>query len=201
VAATRVFVDANVLYSRTLRDWLMLLQLRSGGEIYSVYWSEDVLAEAIYRLRRSHPDWDGGKITYIRDLITQVFEGGRVDDFVVDGSFGGNDANDRHVHAAALACSADIVLSDDGGFFSAAEYDERTAPYESYRPDEFFLLVDDSSPDLVRKVTLEQTIHWRNKTGRADLAGPLAAAGCTRFGQRVRTYQGSLSIPNTNDLP
>lgn len=196
----RVFVDANVLYSRTLRDWLSLLKLGSAGEIYSVYWTEDVLAEAIYHLRRKHPEWEGGKITRIRDLIARTFEGGRVDDFVIDGTFAGRDGDDRHVHAAAVACSADIVLSDDGGF-SAIAYDDRTAPYELYRPDEFFLLVDDSAPELVRQVTLEQTIYWRDKVGRADLAGPLTRAGCPLFAQRVRAYQGSLSIPNEDVLP
>lgn len=112
-------MDANVLYSRTLRDWLALLQLSSPGEIYTVYWSEDVLAETIYHLRRSHPDWGGAKITSVRDRIVRTFEGGRVDDFKIDGSFPGSDANDQHVHAAAVACQADFVLTCDGGSFVA----------------------------------------------------------------------------------
>lgn len=111
-----MFVDANVLYSRTLRDWLALLRGDSSGELYTVYWSEDVLAEAIYHLRRNHRDWSGGKITRIRDLLAAAFEGGRVDDFTIDGSFPGSDADDEHVHAAAVACSAEIILTCDGGF-------------------------------------------------------------------------------------
>jgi predicted nucleic acid-binding protein len=58
---TRVLVDANVLYSKTLREWLALLYLRQEDEIYSVYRTEDVLAETIHRLRRHHPHWNGGK--------------------------------------------------------------------------------------------------------------------------------------------
>jgi predicted nucleic acid-binding protein len=154
VAPTRVFVDANVLYSRTLRDWLALLRLRSSGEIYTVYWSEDVLAEAIYRLRRNHPEWDGRTITRIRDLIAKTFEGGRVDDFVVDGSFPAKDADDQHVHAAAVACSAEIIVTCDGAF-STADQEVNSRPYEVYQPDDFFMLVDDTAPDLVRHVTRE----------------------------------------------
>lgn len=191
----RVFVDANVLYSRTLRDWLALLQLRSDGEIYSVYWSEDVLCEAIYHLRRKHPGWDGAKITRIRDLHVRVFEHGRVDDFTVDGSFPGRDGNDRHVHAAALACTADVILTCDGGF-STGDAASDSLPYEVYRPDEFFVLVDDSAPDAVRRVTREQTEYWYRRCGRAALTEHLMNANCPEFAQRVVAHQTQLSLPS-----
>ncbi|PPK70130.1 PIN domain-containing protein [Actinokineospora auranticolor] len=191
--ATRVFVDANALFSRTVRDWLALLQLRSGGGIYTVYWTEDVLAETIYNLRRKYPAWNGAKITRVRDLIAKTFEGGRVDDFVVDDSFPGTDSDDRHVHAAALACRADIVLTCDNGF-SAADPD--SLPYEVYHPDAFFVLVDDSAPNLVHDVTREQTLYWANRqNGRADLPNKLIAAGCPNFAERVRHHQGQLTLP------
>ncbi|WP_307867596.1 PIN domain-containing protein [Umezawaea beigongshangensis] len=189
-----MFVDANVLYSRTLRDWLALLQLNSPEEVYTVYWTEDVLAETIYRLRRKHPDWNGAKITAIRDGIAATFEGGRVEDFVVDGTFPGVDGDDRHVHAAAVACRADFILTCDKGF-STAGCDAGSTPYEVYRPDEFFVLVDDSAPHLVRLVTREQTLYWVGREGRADLAGKLIDAGCPVFAERVRIHQGELSLP------
>lgn len=191
---TRVLVDANVLYSRTLRDWLALLQLRSDEAVYKVYWTEDVLAETIYHLRRNHPDWDGGKITAIRDRIAVIFEGGRVDDFVVDGSFPGSDVDDQHVHAAALACTANIVLTADNGF-SVAEDLADMLPYEVYRPDELFVLVDDSAPSLVRRVVHEQTLYWVRKNGRADLASRLIEAKCAQFAVRVQGHQSQLSLP------
>lgn len=195
VISTRVFADANVLYSRTLRDWLALLQLRAPGEIYTVYWTEDVLAETIYRLRRRHPDWDGGKITQIRDRIAGTFEGGRVEDFAIDNTFPGKDDNDRHVHAAAVACHADIVLTSDGGFHDV-DRNADSLPYEVYRPDEFFLLVDDCAPHLVREVTKEQTLYWAaRQDGKADLATPLTDAGCPKFAERVRSHQCQLSLP------
>ncbi|MGW5703819.1 PIN domain-containing protein [Amycolatopsis japonica] len=193
-----MFVDANVLFSRTLRDWLALLQLSAPGEIYMVYWTEDVLAEAIYHLRKKHPTWDGVKITQIRDRIASVFEDGRVDDFTIDGSFPGDDHDDQHVHAAAVACQADYILSCDNGFFLAEEHAD-SMPYEVYRPDDFFMLVANSAPDLVRDVTRTQTEYWaRRNAGRADLAGPLIKAGCPEFAERVRNFQGELSLPADN---
>lgn len=186
--STRVFVDANVLYSRTLRDWLALLQLGAPGEIYTVYWTEDVLAETIYHLRRSHPEWDGGKITKIRDRIAATFEGGRVEDFIIDDTFPGSDGDDRHVHAAAVACRADIVLTCDGGFHVCHNAD--SLPYEVYDPDEFFLLVDDSAPHLVRDVTKNQALYWAARLDeRPDLAASLINAGCPKFAERVRSHQ------------
>lgn len=189
-----MFVDANVLYSRTLRDWLALLQLRAPGEIYTVYWTEDVFAEAVYHLRRKNPTWDGAKITQIRDRLGKTFEDGRVEDFTIDGTFPGNDANDQHVHAAAVACGADYILSCDKGF-SLTEEAADSMPYEVYQPDDFFILVDDSAPSLVRLVTREQTEYWAKKGGRADLAGALSDAGCPQFAARVRNHQGELSLP------
>jgi len=63
-----------------------------------------------------------------------------VEDFVVDGTFTGA-VNDQHVHAAAVACQAEIVLTSDGGFTAPGVVEE--LPYEVYPPDEFFVLVDD----------------------------------------------------------
>lgn len=77
----RVFVDANVLYSRTQRDWLALIYLQGQQSPYEVYWSEDVLAEVAYHLRRRHPLWSGRKIATFRDRIAGTFEVGRVTDF------------------------------------------------------------------------------------------------------------------------
>lgn len=178
---TRVLVDANVLYSRTLRDWLLMLQIESKGGLFTVYWTEDILAEVMYHLRREHPEWPGGRITDLRDKIARVLEGGRVDDFTVDGSFTG-DPNDQHVHAAAIACGADIVLTDDGGFSAIGD----DLPYEVYRPDDFFVLVDDSRPGLVKRVAARQARHHWQRTGAADLCAMLVAAGCPAFAERVR---------------
>lgn len=91
-AIGRVFLDANVLYSRTVRDWLGLLYIDEVFEPpFHAFWSEDVLAEAMYHLRQNNPTWDGAKVAVVRDRIAGTFEDGRVTDFVVDGSYGGPD--------------------------------------------------------------------------------------------------------------
>ncbi|XVX20406.1 PIN domain-containing protein [Actinomycetota bacterium] len=190
LGASRVFVDANVLYSQTLRDWLALLMLESSTPPYRVYWTEDVMAEVIYHLRKDHPTWDGGKISRIRDRITGTFEGGRVEDFVITQGFDGSDPHDAHVHAAALACGADYLLTgDDPDDFTQ---DPDSLPYELMTPDGFFMLIEDSQPGLVRDVTRKQMSYWAKKCDEALLPQFLDKAGCPRFAGAVAHHQAEI---------
>lgn len=86
------------------------------------------------------------------------------------------------MHAAAIACAADVVLTSDGGFTATGD----GLPYEVYEPDDFFVLVDDSAPGLVRCVTARQARHHWQRAGSADLCAMLVAAGCPTFAERVR---------------
>lgn len=180
----RVFVDANVLYSKTLRDWLGLLYTDQDEVApFQVFWSEDVLAEVVYHLRKNHPEWDGGKLSNLRDRIAQTFEVGRVTDYSVDGSYQGNDPHDAHVHAAAVACQADYLLTCDHADFASEDPDE--LPYEIVVPDEFFVLVDRSSPELVDSCISHQIAYHQRRRGDVDLDGALKRAGCPDFAEVV----------------
>ncbi|MGL4177051.1 MAG: PIN domain-containing protein [Dermatophilaceae bacterium] len=167
VGAHRVFADSNVLFSRTLRDWLALMYLRGERSVFTVFWSEDVLAEVLSNLRKAHPEWDGGKISVIRQHIADTFEVGRVDDVAVDGSYTGHDPHDAHVHGAAVACCADFLLTCNVAHFP------ETPECEAITPDDFFCLVDDAAPALVTDVVREQAQYWGRKCGEADLVGNL----------------------------
>lgn len=61
----RVFVDSNVFYSRTMRDWIGLLYVTGETPPFHVLWSEDVLADVLHHLRKKHPDWDGAAIANV----------------------------------------------------------------------------------------------------------------------------------------
>lgn len=107
VGPSRVFVDSNIWISRTLMDWMCLLAISTSPPLFYAYWTEDVLGETIYRLRRLHPGWSGRQIALVRDrLVKALGTDMRVSDFEIDPSFKGNDKNDAHVHSAALACEA-----------------------------------------------------------------------------------------------
>lgn len=53
--AQRVLVDANVIASRTLTDWLFHLRRFNSG-MYTVLWTRDIQAEAIRVMRTRHPE-------------------------------------------------------------------------------------------------------------------------------------------------
>ena len=185
VMVTRVFVDADVLFSRTLRDWLFLIKLESGGGMYTVSTSLDVIAEATARYRDRHPSAPGGVIVQMFERIgTSIDE--RVDEYTVDGSFVGGDPGDAHVDAAARACGAGVLLTVDGGWHKMTTGQLDALPYEPQHPDDFFCIAADSSPALIDKVIVRQMTYWFQRDGAVDLPTALRAAGCPEFAERVR---------------
>jgi len=183
---TAVLPDANVLYSRTLRDWLALCYLEADGWL-EVKWTEDIMAEVVYRLRRDKPLASDQQIGGVRDRLVEVFHGGRIAGYAIDSGVRYPDIFDAHIHAAAVHGSVDLVITADQGFAALGErFDE--LPYEVHSPDSFFCLLDDSAPGAVEAVTQTQFGYWRIQSHRFDLCAHLAAAGAPRFAERVRRY-------------
>lgn len=180
-----VLVDANVLSSRILRDWLLQLCLTTGGRMFEVKWTEDIMAEVVRSIRRRKPDISGGYISDVRAKIENVLPDGKVTQYVVSGTYQGSDPHDAHVHAAAEACGADILVTDNVKDFRQSGVDD-VLPYEVYTADEFFVLVDDSAPQAVRAVTYDQVRYYYNKNGSADLRQQLIDANAPMFAGRVR---------------
>lgn len=182
----RVFVDASVLFSRTLRDWIFLLKLRSHGRMFTLGSTEDVLAEVIARLRDKHPDLPGAVISQLRNLVVANLDE-MIDEFMVEPWMKRGDLGDAHVRAAAQAGGFGMLLTDDAGLLS--ERDQVSpALYEPISSDDFLVLIDDSNPALVRQVTQEQLDHHVAKNGNADLTGKLRAANCPTFADRVNVH-------------
>lgn len=184
---TRVFVDANVLFSRTLRDWLFLLKLRSNARMFTVASSLDVIAETIARVRDSKPLASGAMTANLKRRIEGNLDE-VIEEFDNDGSFPGADVEDVHVHAAAVGCGADILLTSDNGWSDLTPDESDNLPYDAYHPDDFFCLVDDSAPQCVRQVVTEQLQYWHGRDGDVNLSERLKAAGCPNFAKRVRQH-------------
>ncbi len=186
-----MLVDANVLFSTTLRDWLFLLRNETEANMFTVYATEDIIAETIYRLRRKRPTAPGHVTSRVSELIREQLDD-LVRDYEVDGSHPGSDKDDAHVHAAAVTAGVNIVLTDDSGFTKLAPEVADQLPYEVQTPDSFFTLIDDSSPSKVKAVTDRQLQHFLGRDNEADLPGRLKAAGCPNFAERVRLH---LQVP------
>ena len=197
----RVFVDANVLFSRTLRDWLFLLRIETDSS-FQVHSTEDVLNETLYKLRRKNSAWSGGQISRLRKKLEENIDE-IVLDYTMDIPYNGSDPNDRHVHAAAAASHADILLTADKTFAQMAQDD--SLPYSVYGCDDFFVLIDDSGARAVQRVVDEQREYYTEKSKAGQpvktLSEALIASGCDVFAQRVDRHLRTLSGPTQETHP
>ncbi len=158
--------------------------------MFQVHTTEDVLAETEYRLRRDHPLMAGGVITDLRKKITATMDE-IIEDFDATIPFSGKDPHDRHVHAAAVASQAEILLTDDTGFEGSDD-----EPYEVFGCDAFFVLIDDSAAWHVQRVVADQLKYWESKPGKTKtLAQALRDAGCPEFALRVEQHVRTLAGP------
>ncbi|WP_084485513.1 hypothetical protein [Nocardia beijingensis] len=193
----RVLVDANILYSRTLRDWLSLLYLRGGLGMFQVFWTEDIMAETLYWRRRNNPFLSEDQIGGIRRRVAATFgddsviTGYKIDDTVVY-----PDVFDAHVHGAAIHGDIDVVLTANPADFDMDRFDD--LPYEVYSADAFFQLIDDSQPQLVRRVMEEQLAYWVPRKGKA-LPEALRDADVPIFAERIRIYLQAVDVQQILD--
>lgn len=181
MSVARVLIDANIVYSRTLLDWISLLCLR--GNMFEVFWTEDVLAEARYNLRKDKPEISDGYLTQRFDRIRDLFPDGRISGFdITDRSH--PDPHDWHVVSAARYGRMGYLITDDTKFRELIDNPE--LEFETHTADTFLVLVDDSSPHLVRTVTAEQHAYWLAKPQGKCLPKALDDAGAPQFADRVR---------------
>lgn len=192
---TRVLLDANTLVPRTIRDWLFLLKLETGGVLFQLVYTEDIMAEAVRALRRAYPDIDGAALTTVADRMRDSFDD-RVSDYRSgsDASFI-RDEFDRHVHAAAVAGQVDLLVTSDSGFLRLPQEVLDGLDYEIHTPDEFLTLVDDSAPRAVRLVVRGQ-IDYCHRRGdvEIDLPQRLRESQCPDFADRILRHQQQLAL-------
>lgn len=176
------FYDADVVFSRTLRDWLFLLRAETGGELFTLASSTDVLFEAGARLRDHYPAKPASLVEALRqkffdftDEIVEEFPGGPVD--------GMEDPGDWHVHHAASACQASILLTQNIKDFHAD-----STCYEAWTCDEFFVQVNSDVPQTVADVAWTQARYWAKQPGGRPLEEALAEAGCPQFAACVKGH-------------
>ncbi|WP_187995501.1 PIN domain-containing protein [Schaalia sp. JY-X159] len=189
-----VLPDANVLFSRTLRDWLFLLS--SGGELYTVHSTPDILAETLSRYRDRFPHVTGEEFdrleTHLKEHLHSVFNHYKPRPCPIA------DEGDHHVHAAAEDGGMMYLVTADRGFLDLPEKVTDEFSYEITSPDDFFCLVDDSQPALVCDVALRQLHYWSSKPSKPNLTlvDALEKSGCPEFSRRVAKHLSQqLRIP------
>jgi len=184
------FLDANVLFSRTLRDWICQLALDSGKTAFGLRWSEDVLAEWIYRMRRRSPDISDDSLGRVRRLLEQAFPEAMVVGYRPADVPQPRDVDDWHVLAAAVAVPVNFLVTADRRAFVPDVV--AGLGVDIMTPDEFLMLVADRHPDLVSLRLANQVSYLRTRRRppggdlREAALQALHRAGAVRFAMRLR---------------
>ena len=186
----RVFVDANILMSKTLRDWLYFLR-EGTGQAFQLHTTEDVFEEAFYHLRKKNARLPGHVMQQWRQQIRGALIQEFVSAFPSDVPFSGADQEDFHVHAAALHGRADILLSNN----APEDFSLDSTPYEVMNADAFLCLAAASVPPTrLRHIVQEQIAYWSTKPGHRQVDEALIRAGCPNFAQQVRAVIQRLAL-------
>ncbi|MDA8264080.1 MAG: PIN domain-containing protein [Actinomycetota bacterium] len=144
--------DANVLHPASLRD--LLIRLGATG-LFRARWTERILDETIESILRRRPDLDAERLARTRALIC-----GAVADCLVVGyeplieALKLPDPDDRHVLAAAIRCSAQVIVTSNLKDFPASALEPFNI--EAQTPDVFVLHLVELAPERVAAVVQQQ---------------------------------------------
>ena len=109
-----VLADANVLYSRVLRDYLLYA---AEQEIVNVNWSQAILQDVVEHLTANLIDFTEASGKTLIKALTETFPDALVEptkaDFQMITDIALPDEDDRHVLAAALAADARIICTNN----------------------------------------------------------------------------------------
>jgi predicted nucleic acid-binding protein len=142
-----VIADANILFSRTLRDYVLY-----GDDVggFEVRWSPAILAEMSRNLCAKR-GLSLEQTDRLEQLMNAFLDDALVEVRVADEELVESvdmDPKDRHVLAAALSAGADIVLTDNVKHFPREWMAQRRIVLLTSA--EFFVRVLDEAPDAMR---------------------------------------------------
>lgn len=175
-----VFADANVLYSRTLRDWTFLLSEESG--MYSVISSREAVVEAMSSLRNTFPEFSGDQISAIQDRIEGAL-GDLITSFPGGAVEGIADPGDFHIYNAAAYAGAHILLTQNVKDFADVQ-DPRLISIRWT-----------ISLCSLRKTTRRRFCARRTDSVHTGKTGPLARGNCPRGLCKLSSKPGPRNSP------
>lgn len=186
MARPAAVLDANVLYPARLRD--LFLRLAIAGH-YRALWTERILDECFNSLLADRPDIPAERLHRTRRLMTVAVPDAIVEKYehlIADLDL--PDPDDRHVLAAAIAATADTVVTANLGDFPPAAVPPGITVVA---PDDFVLGLTESDLDAVASVVAQQAADLRNPpmtTG--ELLNGLAMVGLRRSADALRGATG-----------
>lgn len=180
--AFSVLYDANALFGALQRSILIRVGIYQTRFNLRVLLTDRVLDEMVCAVRRTYVDFSEGQGESLKAAIVET-----IGDCLVTGyehlepTVDLVDLNDRHVLAAALHASADVIITNDLGFDAAA-----LAPHGlvAQTPDDFLTDLCDLNPTALRQIVTEEADRRRETFD--SLTDLLENRGLIRFAQHLR---------------
>lgn len=184
MAARVAVLDTCVLLPRYKRQ--MLLNA-AGANLYRFHWSEDILDELVrnlsekQRVEKAHAE---RVVAMLKDSFPEgLIERVAYEAMLIQLT---NDAKDRHVLAAAIACGANTVVTDNVRDFPATSV--AAHEIEVQTADDFLLELADRYPDDITQVVRErERRHGQPPLARDDLLAKMAVT-MPRFTALMRDW-------------
>lgn len=184
-----VVYDACVLYPAPLRDLLMQLALT---DVFRARWSDKIHDEWIGAILRTKPNIDRTKLERTRTLMDSA-----VRDCIVTGyeylipTIDLPDQNDRHVVAAAIHCSASVIVTVNRRDFPEQILSQHDL--EALHPDDFIFYQFDLHPHTVVEAAARQRQSLKKPQKSIDeFLDTLLKQGLTQTVDRLRDFKHAL---------
>ncbi|MFM2394931.1 MAG: hypothetical protein RLZZ546_2914 [Bacteroidota bacterium] len=104
----KVFIDANVLYPQTLREFILQI---ARLKLIEVFWSQEVLDEWYFNIQKKLTPKEKNRLKDTIQLLHHDFPHALVKDFTMIENANLIDQNDIHVISAAIHAKVDVILT------------------------------------------------------------------------------------------
>ena len=153
-------LDACVLYSASLRDFLLRL---ADAKLIGPFWSDEIHDEWIRSLLRNRPDLTRENLERTRHKMDSHFPNALVRGYEsITPTLTLSDPNDRHVLAAAIHAKADCIVTFNLNDFP----NSHLQPYgiEAVLPDEIVLRMIQKRPSRVIATVKDHRLGLKRPT-------------------------------------
>jgi hypothetical protein len=185
VAFTALY-DANVLHPPGVRD--LLVRLGQTG-LFRAKWSEQILDEMVRSIVERRPDLAPERLARTRELMCEAVADCLVTGYepVIDG-LTLPDPDDRHVLAAAIRCSARVIVTSNLKDFPAGALEPFNI--DAQGPDQFVLDLVNLAPARVAAVIQQQSAALRSPPRTVDELLDDLSRSLPRAAAALQAFQG-----------
>lgn len=179
----RVLLDANILYSRIIRDYFLYAAIDG---IISVFWSEAIINESLENMIRKVPSFTIEHAEVLKQRLNANFPDASVEisdcHHLMARGINLPDPNDVHVLAAAMSCGASILCTNNLRDFPVDVLS--TLELTPMSADELLLILIKEHPDAVLRVH-DAIVNRKHSSTHEETLYALKRAGSTRSATRL----------------